>query len=440
MADASLKSLFKSGGVSLGGTSMIISSEDDIDIDGQRHIRCGFVEPSIGGLDPSVINDGAYFENVGNPITIGDRILNTAPFGVSDDEQHIGYHHLDGGNSMVFSHDGGLTWANVAILTSGYSIEGVATNGTGRWLVTGFDSNVDSEVKSSIDNGLTWQTVTLPSTIAEARSQGCWYSKETGDWLIAYESNLSSGTNGAIYYNTTNVTGAWSKAPNSTATGIASTSLAMKVLPPRDGNGTWFCAYKYSVDTYYVSMSKDGGATWAVIGQDGITWPHEEFLASMYTVAAKPNSVFLVSDGDSPGSNGDMLINEIDIQVAGTINSRNLAKRYYPRASVDDFGQFDFLTSGFNPPAYRNYKGSCYTNNGWVTSDGISFRQIYQANDNNVAGSIAHLMFCPSDTLWWKYHSQIDNNARQNFQVMVPVAGVAIGYNEGASAQFVRIT
>ena len=425
-----------SGGTPLGGTVMIVSDSNDLDIGGARYLRSGFVEPITAGLDPSVINDGVYFENIGNPITIGDRLSNAYAWAISDDEQHIGYHHADGGQSAVFSHDGGLTWSTIAVLNTGYAITGICTDGVGNWLITGYDSGVGSQTKSSIDNGVSWQTVSLPSVPTTARSQGCWHSRETGEWMVSYESNNTTGTDGAMYYNTTNVTGTWTKAPV-TQFGIQTSAVAVRVLPPKNGNGTWFCYYGSGTTTYYISMSKDGGASWVRIAQDGISWPHQEFIAGMYTVADKPNSLFIVSDGDEPGSNGDVLISEIDIQVSGTVNSRVIAKRYYPRSGTGTEGMYSFLAGGFSPPENRNYKGSCYLNTGWVTTDGVSFRQLYQSNDDNAGSGMMH--YIANDSVWYMYQSQFDNLARSNFQKMVPVAGVGVGYNEGASAQFVRI-
>lgn len=419
------------GGTPLGGVIMRISNSNDITEDGQRFLRCGFVETDLTDLDPSVINNGIHFETFGEPITIGDRMTEYA---ISDDGQHIGYIHGDGGQYAIFSHDGGLTFATVAVLSAGYSLQGLCTDGQGNWLMTGYDSNLASETKSSIDNGVTFQTVIMPSVPTQARSQACWHSRETGGWLVSYQSNSATGTDGCVYYSPTNVTGAWLKGDNS-SNGIQTNSQNIKVLPPRDGNGTWFCAFRRATNTYHLAMSKDDCASWTKIGIDAITWTHEEPISGMYTVAAKPKSVFVISDAAGPGATGDTMVTEVDTNIAGTVNSRVLARRHYDPNQKDNY---EFLLNGFYAPENSNYQGTAYSSNGWATTDGISFKKHYQWSTDSASLPLLH--YIPDDTHWVMYNAQNDNYAREPFRIMVPAAGVAIGYNEGAAAQFVKIS
>jgi hypothetical protein len=133
-------------------------------------------------------------------------------------------------------------------------------------------------------------------------------------------------------------------------------------------------------------------------------------------------------------------VTEIDTRANGTVNSRVLARRHYETSqggnSVDG-GYYEFLLSGFDTPENSNYKGTAYSDNGWETTDGISFSRHYQWSPD--FDSLPLLHYIPDDTHWFMYNAQSDNFAREPFRIMVPVAGVAIGYNEGASAQFVKI-
>jgi hypothetical protein len=416
------------GGTLLGGTVMMISHENDIEIDNERYLRCGYVDTDTAGLDPSVVITGTYFEPQGGPTNF-DRPLRV----VVSDTGVMAVSHSDGGNTLAMSYDGGATWSNVVVAPSAYSEIYIDTDHAGNWVATSHDNNIGTTMFVSTDDGVTWvENDPTGSTTRELRTVV--YSRETGTWMVLLFGSTSSSTDSGVYINDgTDITAPW------TFRSIAGSGDTQYLIPPVDGNNTWVLFYGKSSNTEtHLAKSTDNGVTWTLFAKDDVNWPSNGVCRGLYAFG---NKVFFTTDSTSGG--GDVLSIELDL-LSNNPDTSTLATRVYPHSTTggSTYSHLEnaFLSTGgvgHVPPNRLN--GIMYGKFGWATADGVNFYRLYPFPE--LVNEYSEFLYV-TPTEVWKWHGIHSGAGLGNNNPLlrsIPVAGSGQPYIEGSAAQFMRI-
>lgn len=177
---------------------------------------------------------------------------------------------LNNDGSVSRSTDYGATFT-LQPTTRGYT-QSIATDGSGTWVIT--TAAIAGTAYRSTDEGLTWGSITLPTTTASGWSKAVYAGNNV--WLAIASNtanvNIARSTNGgATWSNSAHGLGSVTLAEIGADknTGVCLFSSGTTVRRSTDYGATW--ATVLTSATVVSAMANDGAGTWLISGGNGVT-------------------------------------------------------------------------------------------------------------------------------------------------------------------------